>query len=463
MTMEKEQYDVKYMRDLLEYTNAYFYALINEIYTGVAINLGMSPKDAYKLANNNPNDLKKAKFFTNIFNKFKDIFKHKVPKFRYDKKLHDDRKPMTPEQWDKFNKSIKEYWNNHATVVAEDVTIKAHELGKNTTFFRKKKKPYENKSLYQVDFDQYDGDMPSNIVDAYKKYDFENYEKKALNKSWSSVAMYVQQTNDEVQNAIRQQVQIGIDNGLSSVAIASNLYWEVEKNENLNNKYTAENLRRNWQRVASTELNTVYENAILVPYEVQAMESLKDPTKAVYMSRTGGTCPWCLSMRGTIMRVVPSEIVTDPQNEKLSSMGIKDPNTNIGLWIGKSNYGLKQKDWMSVCPGHPNNIATNEPIDLSEQFYNRKTDDVERIQKKDKYIPQLTDPTDKSAKEKEFRKPTFIDTDLVRYNNNVYERVEPEQYADKKAQWDKDPSKPIPMKTDSTRYDKIFGAAERNR
>ena len=275
--------------------------------------------------------------------------------------------------------------------------------------------------------------------------------------------MYVQQTNDEIKDAIRQQVQIGIDNGLSGIEIASNLYWEVEKNENLNNKYTAESLRRNWHRVASTELNTVYENAILVPYEAQAMESLDDSSKAQYFSRTGGTCPWCLSMRGTIMRLVPSEIVEDQKNESLSSMGIKDPNTNIALWIGKSNYGLKQKDWMACCPGHPNNVATNVPIDLETQFYNRKTDDVEKIQKKDKYIPQLTDPSNKSAKEKEFRKPTFIGSDLVRYNNNVYERVSPEEYDKKKSEWDKDPSKPIPMATNSTRYDKIFGEAERNR
>ncbi len=167
---EKETYDVKYMSELREYFNSYFFALINEIYTGIAINLGMSEKEAYKLAKNNPNKLEKAGFFKSIFDKFKGIFNYKVPKFRYKKKIYGDGKPMPQNQWDRFNKYIDEYWSQHANKVAEDVTIKSHELGKQTTDFRKKKKPYKNKSLYQVDFDQYDGKMPDNIAEAYKKY-----------------------------------------------------------------------------------------------------------------------------------------------------------------------------------------------------------------------------------------------------------------------------------------------------
>ena len=138
----EEKFDVKYMAELVEYWNAYNFALINEIFTGVAINLGMSSKKAYKLAKQKPGDLRKANFFSNIFDKFKIIFKHKVPKFRYKKKIYGDGKPMTPEQWDKFNKSITDYWKKHANRVAEDIGIKSFMLGRETTNFRKNKKPY---------------------------------------------------------------------------------------------------------------------------------------------------------------------------------------------------------------------------------------------------------------------------------------------------------------------------------
>jgi len=154
---QKEQYDVKYISELREYMDAYFYSLINEIYVGIGINLGMSEREAYALAKTRPGELQKAGFFKSIFDKFKDIFSHKVPKFRYEKKLYGTGEPMTPEQWDVFNKHVDDYWSTHASVVAEDVTIKAHMMGKTTSDFRTRKKPYKNKSLYQVEFDQYDG------------------------------------------------------------------------------------------------------------------------------------------------------------------------------------------------------------------------------------------------------------------------------------------------------------------
>lgn len=118
------------MRELLEYTDTYFFALINEIFVGVGINLGQSEKEAYRMAKNNPKKLQKAGFFKNVFDKFKVVFNYKIPKFRYKKKLYQKNKPMTPEQWDIFSNSIDNYFKKHADKVAEDITIKTHELGK---------------------------------------------------------------------------------------------------------------------------------------------------------------------------------------------------------------------------------------------------------------------------------------------------------------------------------------------
>lgn len=460
--MEKQQqrevHDFKAFRELLEYWDAYMYALINEIYVGVGISMGLTEEKAYALAKNRPGDMRKAGFFKSIFEKFKSLFSYKVPKFRPKKGQFGDGTPMTEKQWDVFNKSIDDYWREYAHRVTEDIAVKGFMLGRDTTNFQKKKKPYKNKSLYQVVEDQYGGEMPSNIRQAYKDYDFKNSEKNILNKSFSNVAMYVNEQNTEIKEAIRKQVQAGINDNKSPIEIASDLYWNVQKDEELVNKYTAESLRRNWHRVAATELASVYEAGILAPLESDAMESLESPEKAVYMVRTGGTCPWCRSKQGTIVRLVPASIVEDPKEESLSAMGIKDPNTDIAIWPGKNNVGLKQADWNVCAPAHPYNVATFQQIDLKTEFYNPKTKQIEERQEKKKFVPQEIDYSI-SKKEKEERKPVEIGTGLVRYNNNVYEAVSSDEYNRKLEAWRKDPSKPIPVNESSPSYRRIFEAA----
>lgn len=460
---ESEHQEVKYVRELTEYWNAYMYALINEIYTGVAINLGMDSSTAYKLAKSKPTELKKSGFFKSIFEKFKGVFSYSIPKFRYKKKLYGDGTGMTEKQWKKFNNYLSNYWSKHTESVAEDISIKGALLGKDTTEFREKKKPYKNKSLFQINYDQYDGDMPSNVKEAYKSYDFNNSQKNAMAKSLSNIGLYVTQVDNTVQEAIRQQVSIGIDNKKTPTEIASDLYWQVEKNPNLNNQYTAEALRKNWKRIADTEVASVYEASILAPYEEEAVESLKDPERAQYFIRTGGSCDWCAPRQGTLVRMVPVSVVNDLKSESLSGMGINDPNTDIGIWIGKNNVGLKEKDWMISCPAHPYNTATFTPIDLKTEYYNPKTDTVQKRQEKKKFVPQMEDYQAKVRKEEQERKPVFVESNLVRYNNNLYEGVSPSQYNQKLKEYQENPQLPIPVNENSPSYDRIFGAAERNK
>ena len=464
----REVHDVKYIRELHEYWNAYMFSVINEIYVGVGIGLGLSEDQAYKLIQNNPLQLQKAKFFKNIFNKFKKIFSYKTTKFRPEKKTFGTgKKPMDENQWRIFYETLDRYWRDHVEPVTEDVVVKGYMLGSNTTNFRKSKKPYKNQSLYQVDFDQYDGNMPKKFEQAYKKYYFSSSEKKALNKSFSSVAMNVQNVNNEIKEAIRTQVVNGINNGKSHTMIASDLYWYVQKDEELNNKYSAESLRRNWNRVSQTEMASVYESGILAPYESQAMESIKDSSKACYFVFSGGTCPWCSAHQGTLVRLIPADIVLDPSNDSLKSMGIRDPNTDIAVWVGKNNVGFKENKnvhgWRIATPPHPHGIATLKPINIETEFYNETNGEIEEIQKKEKFVPQTKDYSDYSKEEIEYRKPAFVDKNIVRYNNNYYERVNPNEYKIKKYEWDKNNSLPIPVSFDSTRYDKIFGEAEKNK
>jgi len=106
---EGEEFDTKYMAELRQLWNAYMYALINEIYVGVGVNLGLLEKKAYDMAKSNPEKLEKANFFKSIFDKFKDVFRWRIPKFRYKKKLYNDGEPMTPEQWKRFDDSVDKF------------------------------------------------------------------------------------------------------------------------------------------------------------------------------------------------------------------------------------------------------------------------------------------------------------------------------------------------------------------
>jgi hypothetical protein len=459
---EKESYDVKYMSELREYWNAYSYALINEIFVGVGINLGLSEKEAYKLAKNRPGDLQKANFFKTIFEKTKNLFNHKIPKFRYKEKIYSKKsKQMTQKQWDKFSSYVDKFFMDHMTNVAEDIAVKTNLVGKTTTEFREKEKPYKNKSLFQVAKDQFSGKMPDNISEAYKKFDFDNAEKNSLNNQLSSIGMYVKDTSYKIQDAIRKQVQTGIENDKSPIEVASDLYWQVEKNESLVNKYTAESIRKDWNRIAATEMATVYENAILAPYEKQAMESMEDPKKAQYFVRTGGSCDWCKPRQGTIVRLVPSDVVVDHKNESLRSMGIKDPNTDIAIWSGKNNIGLKKSQFMIACPAHPYNTATFQPIDLENEWFNPKTGDIQKKAPEGKFIPKMKDYDTRTEEEKKEKKPHYIDSDRVQMNGSIYVAVSPENYNRELERSRKDPSLPIPINRNSPSYKRIFGEAEK--
>ena len=455
----KEYQAVKYVRELNEFWDAYMFALINEIMVGVAINLGMDEKKAYKLAMEKPETLQKSKFLTTIFDKFKDIFKYTIEPFRIKKKLVPlGSRPLTPAEWEKITAHLSAYWKRHADKLAEDMTVKGFMLGRDTTKFRRDKVSYKDKSLFQVANDQYRGNMPDNIAAAYKKYDFANSEKKSLNRAFSRVAMYVTETDKKLQSSIRKTVTQGINDGKSPVMVASDLYWDIQKKAG----NTAESFRKNWNRISQYEMASVYEAGILAPYEADAMESLKTPEKARYFIFSHGTCKWCAPRSGTLTRLVPEEIVVDPNNDSLKSMGINDPNTDIAIWSGKNNinfYSYKEPMWRIATPAHPHGQATMTPIDLDKEFYNKKTGRVEKKIKEIKVGGYTYKPEShvKNEAEKEYRKRTRLDNGNVRWNGNIYEAVPHLEYARKKAVQDKNMLLPIPVDMDSTDYDNIFG------
>ena len=456
----QEYQEVQYVRELTEYWNAFMYALINEIYVGIAINLGMSEKEAYKLSENNPNELRKG-FFDNIYDRFKGIFGYKIPKFRVKKSIYNKGKPLNQPQWKRINQQISDFWNAHSHKPAENVTVKAFMLGKKTAAFRKQGLNYKFKGLEQTG-----KKLPSTLVDALKSYDFRNSEKKAMAEALSRVAMHVTESGNGIEESIRKNIVKGLADGKSGPKIASDLFWEVQVKGAKKGDGTAAQIRRNWNRIAVTETQSIYEAGILAPHEEEASESIKGNGVPQYFIFVGGSCHWCRDHQGTVVRLVPGSFVKDKGNDSLSAMGIKDKITDIAVWIGKNNvgkYSYKNPEWMICTPAHPHNVATLEPFDPETQEYNEKTNRIEpKQQYKTKYITTRK-PFEFTADEIKERKAHYVGTDKVSYNDHIYEAVRPEDYKKKTEAWKKDPKQPIPVDITSTSYRKIFGDADKNK
>jgi len=453
MTDEKDQQhevkDERYVEDLIEYYQTYVNGLINEIFVGIGISLGLDEKRAYGLAKVDPKRLEKA-VFKDIFDKFKNVFKHRFPKFRTKTKVFNDEKPLSPQQWERINKEIADYWKANTEKVTEDVTVKAYVLGMKSGKDRKARTDNTKKSLPEI---LKNNPVPDKFAEAYKRYDFKNSEKNAMNRAFSNIAMHVSDTGDGIKQAIRKNITEGINEGKSSVEIASDLYWNIQKETG---NETAESVRKNWNRIAATEMNSVFEAGILAQTEAESMESLKDPSKAVYYIRIGGQCDWCKPRQGTVVRQIP-ESIADRSTESLKEIGIEDPITDIYIYTGKNNIGRKKADYFLCCPAHPWNSATFQRFNPEVEKYNPRTGRVERKQLyRTEYVPEKKE----YIIDKEERKPKKIGDGLVKYNNNIYQSVSPSEYNRKKELWDRDTSLPIPVATNSTRYDKIFGAAE---
>jgi hypothetical protein len=452
-----QQHEVKeerYVEDLILYYQTYVSAVINEIFVGIGISLGQSEKEAYAMAKNDPKKLEKA-FFKDVFDKFKNVFKHRIPKFRIKQNVFNNGKPLSEKQWETINKSITDYWKQNTADITEDVVTKAYVLGIKSSKYRKSKIDNTKKTLPEI---IKNNPIPDKFAEAYKRYDFKNSEKNAMNKAFSSIAMYVSDTGDGIKQAIRKNITEGINEGKTPVQIASDMYWNIQKETG---QQTAESVRKNWNRISATEINSVFEAGILAPEEGRAMESLKTG-KGVYFVRVGGTCDWCAPRQGTLVRLVPTSIVSDANDDSLKSMGIDDPNTDIAIWVGKNNVGRKKQDWLICCPAHPYNRASFSPIDLDRQEYDAKLGRVvDKVPESLKRLGIKRGEQLKTPEEKEDRKPRYIGDNRVQYNRNIYEAVD-KSVADKKLeQWRKDPSLPIPVQIGTPQYKRIFEEAER--
>jgi hypothetical protein len=86
---------------------------------------------------------------------------------------------------------------------------------------------------------------------------------------------------------------------------------------------------RDWRRIAITELAECMANGYLATLPVGTF---------VIGQADGTACEWCKAhIHGKIFKVVKEP--GDPWRE---------------VWVGKTNYGRRKKDWVPCIPGHPN-------------------------------------------------------------------------------------------------------------
>jgi len=221
--------------------------------------------------------------------------------------------------------------------MSEDMTLKSFLFGRKTADFKKQQIDYKFKSLEQIHKEQFGGNMPQTFAEAFDAEAFSASETKALAIAMSNVSMHVTEAGNGLKEAIRANVTKGIADERSSTRIASDMFWDIQVNKDGKqiNKSPADRTRKNWNRIAITETQSIYEAGILAPYEEAAEESIESDGKPQYFIFVGGSCKWCRAHQGTLTRLVPASFVKDKSNDSLSSMGIEDQLTDIALWIGK--------------------------------------------------------------------------------------------------------------------------------
>jgi len=366
----------------------YISLLILNIFNGVAENVGV--KDPDKLASKPPDKLAKAKKggflsgFNQIGKRIKGFIGRKLvlpaKKFRLRGiNLYRKKRPVTKDEWDEFSKQVNEYLEPYLDPIAEELTVKSVLLGMASADQDqrgKATKDYRHYGYEQIEKDKFGGVMPDTIDGANKRFNINRDLDNAMHVSYARAAEFVVNVGDDVRSAIRSQVDQAYRLGKSPEKLASDLYWDVQKNPEIRFD-TAEQVMRNWLRVAKTEMAIIHERGKLASDEGQARESLDDPAKAVYYVFNGsGRCDWCNPRQGTVVRLIPLLMVTDENNDSLTGMGIEDPHTDTAIWQGKNNVGRKKFQWRIATPVHPNCACTFSRIHPEYQQWDDKNDRI---------------------------------------------------------------------------------------
>ncbi|MDA8087743.1 MAG: hypothetical protein M0Z75_13695 [Nitrospiraceae bacterium] len=481
-----EDDSLKYLEDLADDLSAYISAVILNVFHGVVRNLGIP--DPENMAVKPPEQLSKG-ILSGLVDKIRGyIGKHLHPKpFTVrGMNLYKKGRPMTQSQWDKFEDQVVQYMRPYLNGVNEEMAVKGVLLALASAEAENQQKrvhEYGKKSYEQVEHEV--GPLPRTFSEASSHRRVNKEIEKTITRAYAGAAQYVQGVKDDVREAIRQQVVKADKLGLTPQELASNLYWMKDENPDLK-QYTAQALLRDWRRVANTELAMIHEQGKMAAYEDQAMHSMRDQSKAVYMIFTGGTCPWCQAHQGRVARLIPMEMVGGEDDDSLSSRGIKDPHTDIAVWQGKNNVGYRQAQWRLCTPAHPWNKAHLVRFHPEAESYNEDTGRIEYKNTKDmeQYLPddfkrELDEERERIRQREDQQEADrtagvhkrdieYIDrsgtpagTDrggrpLATVNGTLYVGVPAEDFGAELEAWRRDRTRPIPVAENQREYSQIF-------
>jgi hypothetical protein len=489
-----EESDLKYLSDLSDEVTYYVSQLVLEICHGVSRNIGVQDPD--RLASRPPKRLTKG-----FLDGMKEIAHKLKGMVGRDRSIHPFQvrglnlyrkgKPLTGDQWREFERQVLDYLRPHLEGLNEEMAVKGVLLAmaaREAEAQQKQVSEYGKHSLEQVEQDAFAGYIPDSIRSAEERLHINRDIQRAMVYGHDHAAQYVQRVNDEVREAIRQQVVNAHRLGKTPEQLASDLYWMKDEVPEMK-KYTAQALLRNWKRVAVTELAYIHEAGKMAANEDKARQSMNAPELAIYYVFSRGTCPWCRTHQGTLVRHIPLDQVGNEADDSLSSRGIEDPHTDIAIWQGKNNVGYRQAQWRVCTPAHPWNTATMVRIHPDAQEYDQKTHAIryKRVKDFEQYIPeefkqQMADTQARNEARWEriedderrgvYRKPSEYyredlesaaqGTDdqgrpLATSQGRTYIGVKPEEFTEALERWRGDRSLPIPVATNQKDYESLFG------
>ncbi|MFX4303000.1 hypothetical protein ACOJUR_12210 [Alicyclobacillus tolerans] len=139
-----------------------------------------------------------------------------------------------------------------------------------------------------------------------------------------SAASKMREWAEGMREDVRWQVVQAIREGLTPADLANRLEERWDR------------YGQNFQMIAVTEMSMAYNDAVL--------DALKDDYVVIPPMNDDKVCRYCARLlEGKVFWVSPHPIpnATKQENEQY-------------MWVGKSNVGRKQKDWIPCVPLHPN-------------------------------------------------------------------------------------------------------------
>jgi len=247
------------------------------------------------------------------------------------------------------------------------------------------------------------------------------------------------------------------------------------------NKIVDPSLRLNWNFIATNSLQYIHNNMQLLAYEEDAINC-----EIYFVFHAGSPCEWCETHTGKIVRLLPRKMI-DNSIDELSHYNIKDPHTETAIWFNKNNIGLSQYR-LCAFPHVEEDYTCNfelQPINAETEIFTKRKEQVEKLKnniyeavsseeyankikerEKDASLPipvSIDSPDFKiifGETAEEFREPTLVETDIIRYKYSIYKIIDEKEFDNKIIEWLKERSQPIPISKKSIEYHILFKNAE---